>query len=245
MQRPFSFAHTHWERVRWNPTIAASSWLAVRGGHPAYAVVRVRGRAGLCYTVVAANRGTALDIALLTLAIIGGLVWLLRGKRPPYEESRYGRFPPFEQQSARPVPNRTEVCGAAYIVDGDTLIIQKTQIRLFGIDAPELDHPHGKSAKWALVSLCKGKTVRAEITAQDTHGRTVARCYLEDGRDLSAEMIRLGLAIDWPKFSGGKYSSLEVPGVRKKLWLADARQKGQIHVWEQYEARKSARWNRG
>ena len=214
------------------------------GGRPAYAVVRVRGREGLCYTVVAANRGTALDIALLTLAIIGGLVWLLRGKRPPHEESRYGRFPPFEQQSARPVPNRTEVCGAAYIVDGDTLIIQKTQIRLFGIDAPELDHPHGKSANWALVSLCKGKTVRAEITAQDTHGRTVARCYLEDGRDLSAEMIRLGLAIDWPKFSGGKYSSLEVPGVRKKLWLADARQKGQIHVWEQYEARKSAGWNR-
>ncbi|MBJ2153597.1 thermonuclease family protein [Paracoccus sp. IB05] len=61
----------------------------------------------------------------------------------------------------------------AYIVDGHTLIIQKTQIRLFGIDAPELDHRHGKSAKCALVSLCKGKTGRAEITAQATSSAMV------------------------------------------------------------------------
>ena len=82
------------------------------------------------------------------------------------------------------------------MVDGDGLIILKTQIRLFGIDAPELNHPYGKNAKWALVSLCKGQTIRAEVTAQDVHGRTVARCYLPDGRDLSAEMVKLGMAID-------------------------------------------------
>ena len=29
--------------------------------------------------------------------------------------------------------------GAAHIVDGDTLVIDETKIRLFGIDAPELD----------------------------------------------------------------------------------------------------------
>lgn len=181
-----------------------------------------------------------MEIVLIILALLAALAWALRGKRPSYKKSRYGSFPPFEQPSAEPVPHRTEVRGTAYVVDGDTIIIQKTQMRLFGIDAPELDHPHGKNAKWALVSLCKGKTVHAEIAALDAHGRTVARCSLEDGRDLSAEMVKLGLAIDWPKFSGGKYRSLEVPGVRKKLWLADARQKGQMHVWEQYEARKKA-----
>lgn len=181
-----------------------------------------------------------MEIGLIILALFAALGWALRGKHRPYKRSRYGRFPPFEQESARPVPDRTEVRGTAYVVDGDTLVIQQTQIRLFGIDAPELDHPHGKNAKWALVSLCKGRTVRAEITTLDTHGRTVARCSLDDGRDLSAEMVKLGLAIDWPKFSGGKYRSLEVPGVRKKLWLADARQKGRMNVWEQYEARKNA-----
>ncbi|EET48462.1 nuclease [Thalassobium sp. R2A62] len=128
--------------------------------------------------------------------------------------------------------------GPAFITDGDTITVRKTQVRLYGIDAPELDHPYGRKAKWAMVRLCKGHRIRAEIIEEDVYGRTVAKCFLPDGRDLSAELVKQGLAIDWPKFSGGKYSYLEVEGVRKKLWLADARQKGRMHVWEQFEARK-------
>ena len=124
------------------------------------------------------------------------------------------------------------------MTDGDTITIQKTQIRLFGIDAPEMNHPYGKKAKWALVNLCKGHNVTAEILEHDAHGRTVAKCSLPDGRDLSAEMVKAGLAIDWPKFSGGIYRALEVPDARKKMWLADARQKGRMHVWTQFEARQ-------
>lgn len=144
----------------------------------------------------------------------------------------------FDEQSATPVETGATLQGSAYVVDGDTLTIQKTQIRLFGVDAPEMNHPYGKKAKWALVGLCKGEVIRAEITEQDAYGRTVARCYLPDGRDLSAEMVKCGLAIDWAKFSNGVYAALEVPGIRKKLWLADARQKGRMHIWEQYEARQ-------
>ncbi len=92
-----------------------------------------------------------------------------------------------------------------------------------------------------MVSLCKGQIIRAEILEQDTHGRTVAKCYLPDGSDLSAEMVKLGMAIDWPKFSGGVYKKLEVHNVRKKLWLADARQKGRMHVWEKFEANQKGR----
>lgn len=136
------------------------------------------------------------------------------------------------------MPRKQIVQGTVYVVDGDTIVIQKTQIRLFGVDAPEMNHPYGKKAKWALVSLCKGQKIRAEVTEQDAHGRTVARCYLPDGRDLSAEMVKLGLAIDWPKFSGGQYRSLETSDARKKLWLADARQKGRMHVWEKFEAKQ-------
>ena len=141
------------------------------------------------------------------------------------------------------VPNVSSglvVKGSAYVSDGDTLTINKTQIRLFGIDAPELNHPYGKNAKWALVSLCKGMTIQAQIIGQDSHGRNVAKCYLQDGTDLSAEMVKLGLAIDWPKFSGGIYGALELPGIRKKLWLADARQKGRMHVWQQFEAKQNS-----
>jgi hypothetical protein len=29
--------------------------------------------------------------------------------------------------------------------------------------------------------------------------------------------------------------------VRKKLWLADARQKGRMHIWERYDAQQAAK----
>lgn len=122
----------------------------------------------------------------------------------------------------------TEVCGRAWVVDGDTIDIVGTRIRLAGIDAPELEHPYGKSAKWLLVNLCKGQEVRAVFDGDLSHERTVATCYLPDGRDLSAEMVKAGLAIDWPKFSKGKYRCLEPEGVRKRLWRCDARQRGRM-----------------
>ncbi len=151
----------------------------------------------------------------------------------------------FDANTAHKASEKRVLEGPAYVTDGDTITIQKTQIRLYGIDAPELDHPYGKKAKWAMVHLCNGHKVRAEITDEDDYGRTVAKCFLPDGRDLSAELVEQGLALDWPKFSGGKYSHLEVAGVRKKLWLADARQKGRMHVWEKFEAIRKAKTNSG
>ena len=144
----------------------------------------------------------------------------------------------FDATSAQQVKELKVLEGAAYVTDGDTITIKQTQIRLFGIDAPELNHPYGMRAKYALQRLCKGQMIRAEVTEIDHHGRTVAHCYLPDGRDLSAEMVKLGLAIDWPKFSGGKFKSLETEDVRKRLFLADARQKGRMHVWEKFEERQ-------
>ena len=143
---------------------------------------------------------------------------------------------PFDDRTAQTVEDRRVLVGAAWVTDGDTITVQKNQIRLFGIDAPELHHPYGQRAKWALHGLCKGETVRAEIICQDDYGRTVARCYLTDGRDLSAEMVRLGLALDWGKFSGGRYRHLETADARRRLFLADARQKGRMHVWEKFDA---------
>jgi endonuclease YncB( thermonuclease family) len=121
-----------------------------------------------------------------------------------------------------------EVQGRAWVIDGDTLDIRGTRIRLAGIDAPEMDHPYGKRAKWVLVNMCKGNDIRAVCDGDMSRERTVATCYLPDGRDLSAELVKAGLAIDWPKFSRGKYASLEPEDIRKKLWRCDARQKGRM-----------------
>ena len=121
-----------------------------------------------------------------------------------------------------------EVQGRAWVVDGDTIDVDGKRIRLAGIDAPELNHPYGKNAKFTLIKLCQGQQVRAVFDGLDEYARNVATCYLPDGRDLSAEMVKLGMAIDWPKFSGGKYRRLEVDGIRRKLWRCDARQKGRM-----------------
>lgn len=160
--------------------------------------------------------------------------------KPPEKVTKL-QAPSFDAQGAKHLHDRRILTGAAYITDGDTIKIKKTQIRLFGIDAPELNHPYGKKAKWALHELCKGQIIRAEITEEDDYGRTVAHCYLPDGRDLSAEMVKQGLAIDWAKFSAGKYRNMETSDARKRLFLADARQKGRMHLWENFEAKQRKR----
>ena len=188
--------------------------------------------------------------ALLIAAAFSALVATIihkKGQQRPSRKQRHirriiqeHRPAPFEADSAEAPSSSRTIKGPAYVIDGDSLVINKTQVRLHGIDAPEINHPYGKKAKWAMVTLCKGQTISAEILAEDDHGRTVARCRLADGRDLSAELVKLGLAIDWPKFSGGEYRALEVDDARRKMWLADARQKGRMYVWKRFEARQAA-----
>ena len=57
-------------------------------------------------------------------------------------------------------------------------------------------------------------------------------CQDKSEREVGAYLMK--------KFSGGVYRALELPDARKKLWLADARQKGRMHVWEAYEAKRKA-----
>ncbi|WP_081651765.1 thermonuclease family protein [Aurantimonas coralicida] len=126
----------------------------------------------------------------------------------------------------------TVLKGRCWVIDGDTIIIDKIHIRPAGIDAPELDHPWGERSKWALFRLCKGQVVTARLTPEFSYDRVVAECFLPDGRDLAAELVRCGLALDWPKYSGGKYRHLEPADARRKLWRAAARQRGEPHLPE-------------
>ncbi|WP_245853359.1 thermonuclease family protein [Maliponia aquimaris] len=161
--------------------------------------------------------------------------------RPPPSSPDRPSLRPLPSGEASPV--RRVLKGRAWVVDGDTIDVERVRLRLFGIDAPEMDHPYGKQAKWAMVKLCKGHLITAEIVDEDAHGRTVARCLLPDGRDLSAELVKQGLALDWPKYSGGKYRGLETEGVRKKLWRAAVRQQGRAELWDKYPTAQQRRDN--
>ncbi len=151
------------------------------------------------------------------------LVRLFRRRRPRIRQTR--RYPsevvPFQ---TRPPQTEMVLRGQCWVIDGDTIVINKQRIRLAGIDAPELDHPWGQRSKWALVQMCKGQTITAQILPELSYDRLVAVCYLPDGSDLAAELVRCGLALDWPKFSGGKYRHLEPADARRKLWRAAGRQ---------------------
>lgn len=115
--------------------------------------------------------------------------------------------------------------GAAVVVDGDSLKIQGTAIRLQDVDAPELrqpcggdgqNWPCGAAARDALSRLVRGKDVFCTSGSQDRYGRAVARCTV-DGRDLGGEMVRQGLAV---AHRGGDYGAdeAEARAARRGIW---------------------------
>lgn len=95
------------------------------------------------------------------------------------------------------------------VLDGDTFALsgQSRRIRVWGLDAPEWDHPGGSTATATLRGMIAGKTLRCGILDIDRYGRLVAQCFLPDGRDIAAEMIRAGVAREYCRYSGGHYGT--------------------------------------
>jgi endonuclease YncB( thermonuclease family) len=93
-------------------------------------------------------------------------------------------------------------------VDGDSLRRGTFNVRLYGIDAPELHqscqdgqanaYPCGQEAKDTLRHLVQGKTVECRAREHDKYGRTLAVCQV-DGVELNHEMIRLGWAVAYDR----------------------------------------------
>ena len=70
------------------------------------------------------------------------------------------------------------------IHDGDTVTCtdekgQLQKIRLVGIDAPEFNQPHGRSARSALESKLSGGVVRVIDRGRDQHGRLLGTLYVD------------------------------------------------------------------
>ena len=116
-----------------------------------------------------------------------------------------------------PFPESMKIKGKAYVIDGDTIRIGSTKIRLAGIDAPEEDQPWGRKSKWAMYEICKGQVITVELDGTRSYDRLVGTCYLPDGRDIGAEIVKCGLALDLPEFSHGKYRRFEPQGARRRL----------------------------
>jgi micrococcal nuclease len=115
---------------------------------------------------------------------------------------------------------QSTIQGQARVIDGDTIIINNTHIRLWGIDAPELREPGGQEARIALQNFIWAHTVYCEDQGTRTHKRVVAICYLAAGKmklEINEYLVRRGYALDCAHYSGGKYRHLEPADVRSRL----------------------------
>lgn len=92
-------------------------------------------------------------------------------------------------------------------IDGDTLRYRPgPNIRIWGIDAPEMRDPGGRASRDTLAAIIAGQTLACDPVDVDRYGRTVAVCRLPNGADLACLMVAAGQARDWPKYSGGAYA---------------------------------------
>ncbi|WP_333939159.1 thermonuclease family protein [Bradyrhizobium sp. CCBAU 11386] len=120
---------------------------------------------------------------------------------------------------AAPTPQVAgDLIGQASIIDGDTLEIHGTRIRLSGIDAPEstqfcrgedsLPYRCGAKAANELSAFIAQRPVTCVPVSSDQYGRTVATCSVA-GIDLADWLVHNGFALDWPRYSKGKYASAQ------------------------------------
>lgn len=87
--------------------------------------------------------------------------------------------------------------------DGDTI-----NMRLWGIDAPELEQtcdgskawPAGALAQRALARLVVGRKMTCEYKSTDKYERLVVRCSVE-GQDIAKAMVREGWAWAFTQYS--------------------------------------------
>ncbi len=101
------------------------------------------------------------------------------------------------------------ITGHAKAVDGDSLEIGPTRVRLFGIDAPEgkqtcqrAGRPWrcGEDAAAKLRALVRDVDLRCTQRDVDDYGRSVAVCHA-GSTDINAEMVRSGLALAYRRYS--------------------------------------------
>ena len=137
------------------------------------------------------------------------------------------------------------IAGTVRVVDGDSLEIGQTRIRLFGIDAPELrqlcrdarggDVTCGLAARDALTRLIGGRDVSCAPAEAPSYDRIVAICKV-DGTDLSEAMARDGHAIELKAHSKGRYAAAErtARDARRGIWAGEFERPSE---WRQRTAR--------
>lgn len=87
------------------------------------------------------------------------------------------------------------------VYDGDTITLEdKTRIRFYGIDAPELKQKGGKFSQENLYNKIYNKKIQYEVISVDRYGRTVAKVYY-NGEYINKYMLESGSAWWYEEYS--------------------------------------------
>jgi micrococcal nuclease len=121
------------------------------------------------------------------------------------------------------------------IQDGDTVTLRITstdprakgrvgknlRIRLLHVDCPERGFPYYMMAKKYTSELCFQKNVRiVHQNKFDKYGRLLGEIILPDGRNLNQELVKMGYAKHFKKYSSDShYAALEITARIKKLGI--------------------------
>lgn len=133
-------------------------------------------------------------------------------------------------RSVDPPPSDMSVQGRAHVHDGDTFTVAGVKIRLYGVDAPEMDQtcemPDGSDwacGRWSrdqVRALLKGQELRCIKHVYDKYGRMVARCYLGD-QDLAQMLVQGGIVFSYASFSRDYIADEKAAAVAGRgLWVA-------------------------
>lgn len=95
-------------------------------------------------------------------------------------------------------PGQTVSARVTLVPNGDTFDARRSggeafTVRLFGVDAPELNEPYGRKAQAAARRHIDGKTVRVDVVGRGPYGQTVGRAVVR-GKSLGKILLRRGLA---------------------------------------------------
>ena len=118
--------------------------------------------------------------------------------------------------------------GAVRVIDGDTLDVDGTRVRLWGIDAPEGKQTCqrdgvawlcGQEAAKALREFLSGKQIACETKDIDRYKRQVSVCRVGP-IEVNDWLTRQGWALDYRQYSKGIYADAEneARNAKRGLW---------------------------
>lgn len=112
-----------------------------------------------------------------------------------------------------------------HVTDGDSIWVRPDaggaphEVRIHGIDAPEICQPFGDQSRQALAAQVLHRAVTVKSRAQDSYQRTLAN-VTAGGQDVGGWMVRHGHAWSYRfRGKGGPYQAQEASARAERLGL--------------------------